>query len=187
MEKLVNLQAVHFRTPIILRVEQMHIDARTLENNAIIDADICIVGTGAAGTSLALEWIGTSHKVVVLEAGGFDFDADTQKLNEGYITGRHYFPLSSTRLRFFGGTTGHWMGFCSPFDPIDFKKRDWVPYSGWPISRKDLDPFYERAHPIVDLGPFEWEASDWEDKDAGKIRYLLLNVVGGLNYQSVAI
>ena len=148
----------------------MHVDARTLADQSLIEADLCIVGTGAAGISLALEWIGSNKKVVLLEAGGFELDADTQKLNEGHITGRHYFPLSSTRLRFFGGTTGHWMGFCSPFDPIDFEKRDWVPHSGWPISRQDLDPFYERAHPILDLGPFEWEPAYWEAQSPDKIR-----------------
>lgn len=148
----------------------MHIDARSLANNTTIEADLCIVGAGAAGISLALEWIGSSKKVVLIEAGGLTFDGETQQLNEGHITGRHYFPLSSTRLRYFGGTTGHWMGFCSPFDPIDFKKRDWVPHSGWPITRADLDPFYERAHPIVELGPFAWDASQWEDHTANKIR-----------------
>ena len=85
----------------------MHTDARTLENDSTLEAEICIVGAGAAGISIALEWLNAGHKVLILEAGGFAFDADTQQLNEGFITGRHYFPLSSTRLRFFGGTTGH--------------------------------------------------------------------------------
>ncbi|MEM8488494.1 MAG: GMC family oxidoreductase [Bacteroidota bacterium] len=142
----------------------MHTDARTLDNNTVIEADLCIVGAGAAGISLALEWIDTPYNVVVLEAGGFDFENETQQLNKGDITGRHYFPLSSTRLRYFGGTTGHWMGFCSPFDPIDFKKRDWVPHSGWPISREDLNPFYKRAQPVLELGTHDWDADYWADQ-----------------------
>src|SRR5258706_9577103 len=40
---------------------------------------------------------------------------------------------------------------CSPFDEIDFMKRDWVPDSGWPITRKDLDPFYVRANEKLKL------------------------------------
>ncbi len=148
----------------------MHVDARTLEDGTQIETELCIVGAGAAGISIALEWLHAGHKVVLLEAGGFDFDVDTQKLNEGFITGRHYFPLSSTRLRFFGGTTGHWMGFCSPFDPIDFKKRDWVPYSGWPITREDLDPFYERAHPVLELGQFEWNPAYWAAQSENKVQ-----------------
>jgi len=30
-------------------------------------------------------------------------------------------------------------GHVLTFDEIDFMKRDWVPNSGWPITRKDLD------------------------------------------------
>jgi choline dehydrogenase-like flavoprotein len=51
----------------------------------------------------------------------------------------------SARLHYFGGTTGHWAGFCSTYDPIDFQKRDWVKYSGWPIVNADLDPYYASA------------------------------------------
>ena len=139
----------------------MHVDAQLLEDGSVIEGDLCIVGAGAAGISLALEWLGDGRDVILLESGDFTFNNETQQLNEGHITGRHYFPLSSTRLRYFGGTTGHWMGFCSPFDPIDFEKRDWVPHSGWPITRADLDPFYARAHDVLELGPFEWSSGYW--------------------------
>jgi glycine/D-amino acid oxidase-like deaminating enzyme len=50
----------------------MHIDARKLENNSLIEGDICIVGAGAAGISMALEWVSTPYKVILLEAGGFE-------------------------------------------------------------------------------------------------------------------
>src|SRR5262249_684438 len=56
-------------------------------------------------------------------------------------------------------------GFCSTFDPIDFKKRDWVPHSGWPIQRSDLDPFYKRAHTVLELGPYEYNVGYWQKQD----------------------
>ena len=65
--------------------------------------------------------------------------------------GLPYFSLESSRLHYFGGTTGHWAGYCSQYDEIDFKKRDWVPGSGWPLTREDLDPFYKRAAEILEL------------------------------------
>jgi len=139
----------------------MHIDARDLDNNSIIEGDICIVGAGAAGISMAMEWNHSKHKVILLEGGGFEYDDRVQELYTGKTTGIPYFPLKAIRLHYFGGTTGHWAGFCSTFDEIDFKKRDWVPHSGWPINRKDLDPFYARAHPIIDLGPYEYDAAYW--------------------------
>ena len=141
----------------------MHIDARILPDHSNIEGDICIIGAGAAGISIALDWIKTPYKVILLEGGGFDYDDKVQDLYDGATTGQKYYPLKSTRLHYFGGTTGHWAGMCAPFDEIDFIKRDWVPHSGWPISRKDLDPFYERAHEKLQLGPYNYEFSYWKN------------------------
>jgi len=145
----------------------MHIDARQLPDNTLIEGDICIIGAGASGISLALEWMNTPYKVILLEGGGFDYDAAMQDLYRGKTTGQRYYPLESARLHYFGGTTGHWAGFCSTFDPIDFKKRDWVPHSGWPIKWEDLDPFYARAHKNLDLGPYEYSYDYWKAKEPG--------------------
>ena len=140
----------------------MHIDARTLENGSVIEGDLCIVGAGAAGISMAMDWIGASQRVLLLEAGGFDYDARMQELYRGEIVGLPYFPLQAARLHYFGGTTGHWAGFCSPFDPIDFKVREWVPHSGWPFERAHLDPYYARAQRVLELGPYEYDAAQWQ-------------------------
>src|SRR5947199_7480026 len=110
----------------------MHTDAQDLEAGSLIEGDLCIVGAGAAGISMALEWIGSGHRVVLLEGGGFDYDPRMQDLYRGENVGLPYFPMQSARLHFFGGTTGHWAGFCSTLDPLDFETRDWVPHSGWP-------------------------------------------------------
>ena len=40
----------------------MHTDARTLTHGSVIEGDLCIVGAGAAGISIALEWLGRSAK-----------------------------------------------------------------------------------------------------------------------------
>lgn len=143
----------------------MHIDARELSNGTLIEGDICIVGAGAAGISIALQWINTNYKVILLEGGGFSYEDKIQELFKGKTTGQPYYPLQSSRLHYFGGTTGHWAGYCSTMDPIDFTKRDWVENSGWPINKADLDPFYKRAHPILELGPYDYSFESWQKKD----------------------
>jgi choline dehydrogenase-like flavoprotein len=148
----------------------MHIDARTLDDGAVLEGDICIVGAGAAGISMALEWIDTPYRVLLLEGGGFEVETEMQDLYDGETTGQRYFPLQSSRLHYFGGTTGHWAGFCAPFDALDFEPRPWVPHSGWPLRRADLDPFYARAQPLLELGPYNYDAAYWEDPDAGLVR-----------------
>ena len=140
----------------------MHIDARYINNNSQIEGDICIIGAGAAGISIALEWINTPYKVILLEGGGFDYDPEVQQLYKGTTSGQQFPDLTGSRLHYFVGTTGHWAGFCSPFDEIDFKQRDWVPSSGWPFERKDLDPFYARANKTIQLGPYNYDLEYWQ-------------------------
>ena len=150
----------------------MHTDARTLENGTVLDADLCIVGAGASGITIARELSNTPLKVLLLEGGGFDFDPQMQELYRGEIVGQPYYPLQAAALHQFGGTTGHWAGFCSTYQPIDFEKRDWVPHSGWPIRRDDLDPFYARAQKVVELGPYKYEAADWKNGDPHRVPLL---------------
>ena len=147
----------------------MHVDARNIDNGSLIEGDICIIGAGAAGISMALEWMNTPYKIIFLEGGGFEYDDRVQQLYAGKTTGQHYFPLVSCRLHYFGGTTGHWAGWCSTFDTIDFEKRDWIPHSGWPIKREDLDPFYARAQKNVDLGPYNYSVEYWQKQDPSMI------------------
>ena len=56
----------------------MHTDARNLDNNSVIEGDICIIGAGAAGISMAMEWNNSKHKVILLEGGGFEYDEQVQ-------------------------------------------------------------------------------------------------------------
>lgn len=141
----------------------MHSDARSLPAKTKIEGDICIIGAGAAGITIAREFIGTKYDVILLEAGGFDHEPSVQSLYEGKNTGLPY-SLRAGRLRYFGGTTNHWAGYCSTLDPIDFEKRDWVPKSGWPLSLSDLEPYYRRAHPLCDLGEYNYSVDHWEKR-----------------------
>ena len=99
--------------------------------------------------------------MIVLESGGLSPDPDTQRLYAGESAGLSQPPLDASRLRYFGGTTNHWAGWCRPLDPSDFAERSWVPASGWPIDREGLDPYYVRAHEVCDLGPWDYGTQAW--------------------------
>ncbi|HEB87253.1 MAG TPA: GMC family oxidoreductase [Gammaproteobacteria bacterium] len=141
----------------------MFLDARTLDRKRY-DFDICIIGAGAAGITLARALRDSKKRLCLLESGGFEPDADTQSLYDGDIVGLPYYPLDSARLRYFGGTTGHWGGCCWPLEENEFKKRDWVPHSGWPFSRKELDPYYVKAQVVCELGPFNYDSEYWSEE-----------------------
>jgi choline dehydrogenase-like flavoprotein len=144
----------------------MLIDGRTIPEGKTIQTDVCIVGGGAAGITLAREFCGQPFQVCLLESGGLERDEETQSLYSGEIVGLPYTPLAAARLRFFGGTTNHWSGWCQPLDEIDFESRDWVPHSGWPFNKSHLVPFYARAQSILQIGPFAYGAEAWETENA---------------------
>jgi choline dehydrogenase-like flavoprotein len=162
-------------------------DFRTFGGDAPIEADLCIVGTGAAGIAMAVSLIGSRHRVCVLESGGLNFEAETQDLYRGEEAGVPWVTtLDSSRARGFGGTTALWGGGCFPLEDSDFCERPWVPHSGWPISRSDLDPWYERTRPILHLreGPLVADGTAAEAQlpfhfDPGKI----IHVNGSLSLQ----
>ena len=137
-----------------------HVDARALSPSQTIEADVCVVGAGAAGLALA-QALPTRLDVVVLESGGFRYEAETQDLYAGKNEGADY-PIETSRLRYFGGTTNHWGGNVRPLDPIDFTQRPWIPDSGWPIGRNDLDAHYQQARAFLGLPPDVFDARTWE-------------------------
>ena len=53
-----------------------------------LDVDICIIGAGPAGISIAAEYIGTRRSVALVEAGFQEHDEATQMLNLAWATGR---------------------------------------------------------------------------------------------------
>ncbi|WP_198038359.1 GMC oxidoreductase [Skermanella stibiiresistens] len=139
---------------------------RNLSDGTVVDADICIVGAGAAGITLAMELLGHNLKIALLESGGLDFEDDIQALNEGDCVSEHKVDLTWTRLRYFGGTTGHWGGNCAQLDEHDFQERSWVPDSGWPIEKRDLERFYPRAGQYCELPSDNYSTDHWAEVSA---------------------
>ena len=139
----------------------MLLDARRLDPRADVEADICIVGAGAAGITIARQFIDCPLRVVVLEGGGIQPDRQSQAIYQGATTGQPYYALDDCRVRYLGGTTNTWGGWCRPLDAIDFTERDWLPHSGWPFSRGALLSYYERAHATCRLAPCDYDASRW--------------------------
>ena len=138
----------------------MILDANDFADAQTVRADVCIVGAGAAGISMALQFIGSGIEVLLLESGGVTDEPDTQALYRGTVADeRLHCPTDRYRQRRFGGTTNTWGGRCVPFDPIDFERRDYVPHSGWPLSLEALLPYYPLANSLCEAGEFEYTAA----------------------------
>lgn len=120
--------------------QRLNLAKVTLEDS--LYTDVCIIGGGVAGQTLATRLGKHNVSTVIVESGGEDFDSETQSLAKGLNVGEDYYDLDTCRLRLFGGTAAIWGGRCAELDPIDFEKRNYIPHSGWPITKADLESYY---------------------------------------------
>jgi choline dehydrogenase-like flavoprotein len=134
-------------------------DADGIVRDAIIAANICIIGGGPAGITLALTLARTGQSILVLESGDLGTDANAQALNTGEVANEAlHSPPDKYRQRGLGGATAIWGGRCVPFDPIDFQARSWMDHTGWPISYDAVEKHYPAANALCEAGEFEYDA-----------------------------
>lgn len=107
--------------------------------------DICVIGAGPAGISIARSFIGTPLSVCLVESGGLAGEDSSQELYQGASIGSPELDPGTSRMRAFGGSCNVWGGGCIPLSALDLGPRDWVPHSGWPISYEEIEPYYRRA------------------------------------------
>jgi choline dehydrogenase-like flavoprotein len=133
----------------------MIVDAGTADRSAFAEPfDMCIVGAGPAGITLARRGSPPRGDRCRPDGGRRRrLSNESQDLYAGRTFGLDYFPLEAARLRFLGGSSNHWAGACRELDAHDFEPRPHHPWSGWPIGKADLDP-YRRKSP----GSSAWTA-----------------------------
>jgi len=120
--------------------------------------DLCIVGSGPAGATLASELAGAGLKVCVLESGRRRPTRHGDELRRVLSEGIHIKDYS--RERVLGGASTTWAGLSSPLDDIDMRPRPYVRSSGWPIERSELLGYYEKAARRYRFPPLAFFESD---------------------------
>ncbi|MGH7633122.1 MAG: FAD-dependent monooxygenase, partial [Gemmatimonadaceae bacterium] len=151
----------------------MLLDARTLDDGATLDTDVCIVGAGPAGLVLGAELSRERTDVVMLESGGDGAEPNMLALNDGDHEGDEYAGLRVTRHRQVGGTTHLWNTLAgrepaakyAPLDAADFEDRSGRALSGWPFGLDELRDDYAQAQRICGLGPFTYDAAAWRSAE----------------------
>ncbi|WP_295584304.1 FAD-dependent oxidoreductase [uncultured Lamprocystis sp.] len=127
------------------------IAARHLEPGQLIEADVCVVGSGPAGLAIAAALVQAGHSVCVVESGYAAPHQATQELSTLESVGHPVREHFVHRLRMLGGNANLWAGRCMPLEPIDFETRDWVPASGWPVSFTEYLGFLRQAGRLMRL------------------------------------
>lgn len=136
-------------------------DARTAGLPDRIEADLVIVGAGAAGITLALALADTRLQVVLIEAGGPRYSAAAQAFYTGEaVDPAAHSPVDMYRRRVLGGSTTLWGGRCIPFDPVDLEARPWMNQARWPFGHDEIAAHIPRAMEILEAGAPEFTARE---------------------------
>jgi choline dehydrogenase-like flavoprotein len=89
-------------------------DCREIPDKSVLKTDICIVGAGPAGITLADALAANGHEVMLLEAGGEGLDPAAQELLSGEVDQVDYairsfpYPLHTALAKGIGGTSLRW-------------------------------------------------------------------------------
>jgi len=126
-----------------------------------MEADVCIVGAGAAGLALAHGLLGSGLSLLVLESGGMEPEPGLEALNQGENIGSSLLDLAGSRRRVLGGATTLWAGQCVRMQAQDLCQRAWVAHSGWPLGIDELDPWYEAIESWLDIDGEYYDERNW--------------------------
>jgi choline dehydrogenase-like flavoprotein len=109
--------------------------------------EVCVLGSGFAGTYLALALAEAGISTALVEAGPFlgpgdDLDGAARRLPVAASGDRPY-PVDGSRTLAVGGTSHKWTGVCTRLLPGDFRTAgDFGLDADWPIGYDDLAPWY---------------------------------------------
>ncbi len=121
--------------------------------------DLCIIGSGFAGTFLGLRAVGYGLRTVIVEAGSSPQRLpDSNALEssfQGTSSGSVDYPLNTTRAIAVGGASRHWGGVATRLWPSDLRMRsEFGLFADWPLSYEDLEPYYCEAEQLLAVRGF---------------------------------
>ena len=115
-----------------------------LENIDLTKIKFFIVGTGPASYCVAKKLEEKKISCLMIEAGDIEYSDESQEYYEGETEGNNaIISLSGSRLRQYGGTSGHWSGLCRTLDSYDFKN--------WTIDKEELTPYEKQTLQILNF------------------------------------
>ena len=166
--------------------------ANSIGESDHFETDICIVGAGVAGITFASEFIKSNIRVLLIESGDLKPDDKSTELSKVTNSGLPYYKMEEARAKSFGGSSHLWSVDINEemegvrlraLDEIDFEKRDWIPESGWPFSKTEIDPYYEKAHEIFKMGHYSYDPVFWSSSKGNGFLHFKNNTIENTLFQ----
>lgn len=126
-----------------MEMDLAQLDSSTRASN-LLRAEVCIVGAGIAGLTLAHKLAQLGHDVLLLESGGHTPDS----FSPIEQTGHPHPGTTEPRPRALGGTSLTWGGQLLPF-PAG---------ANWPIAAAELAPFTAEAEHLLAVDALPYDA-----------------------------
>jgi choline dehydrogenase-like flavoprotein len=149
------------------------LNCREIPSGTVMTTDVCIIGAGPAGLSLARQLRNRGLRIAVLERGGPP-GRPQGLVDDGVVAVGSDFETPPAIPPRFAGGANEWivrLPWCRrgarmvPLSPIDLEARPWVPNSGWPITWSELERAYRRANEVLGLDPDGYDVDAWESPD----------------------
>ena len=127
------------------------LDLRASPPEAPLETDVCVIGGGAAGLTIASELGRAGRHVVLLESGGFAPEEQTQALNDLEVTGYPVRENFMSRARYYGGSCNLWAGRSMRLTPEDMTPDSGSGRAGWPLAYAELSEWYPASARLLRL------------------------------------
>jgi choline dehydrogenase-like flavoprotein len=130
----------------------MHVDLEQVEAGAVAEAEVCVLGGGIAGLILARRLAAGGKRVMLLEAGGLEFEERSQALYAAEMTAENHRGSNEGRFRTFGGSSTRWGGQLMSLTADIFSPPAGSTGVPWPIGEEAITPYYSQVQEIFQLG-----------------------------------
>ena len=121
---------------------------------AAVRAQVCVIGAGIAGLTLARKLVERGVDVAVVEAGGREIEEEGQRLfAEAELWGQAHVGTIDGRARVFAGTSVWWGG------QVLGMSRDAA--AAWPIAWEELAHFSAEAEGLIEVDALPFEGTEF--------------------------
>jgi choline dehydrogenase-like flavoprotein len=135
------------------------VDLEEMEASALpIRTQVCIIGAGLAGHTLAQRLTASGVQVALLEAGGRDPEDRSQVIYNARMPRLTHTGTTEGRFRVLGGSTTRWGGQLLPYTPEIFQPTTSLPSYGWPIGLDEVAPYYPIAQRLLQADDYPFDA-----------------------------
>jgi len=137
----------------------MHVDLEALQTQTeAIRSQVCIIGAGVAGNSLAHRLTEAGITVALLEAGGRSPEDRSQSIYNARMARLKHNGTHEGRFRILGGSSTRWGGQLLPYTEEIMQPTPGMPSMGWPMTVDEVNPYYPDAQRLLDADDYPFDA-----------------------------